>query len=390
MARPQKTIKVKEPIRIRERKLANGNISLYLDIYVKGTRKVESLNLYLVPEIDKDSRARNAITRQQAEKVKSDRILALQSHGIKQWDKVKKSCISLVDFLKQYETESFGFTESTLKGRRDMRKKIEEHLADICRPDFGLAEVDVEFCRGFLDFLQNAKHGVSKEKGKTISNGCAHHHQAVLNGELNKAVREGYIKSNPLKSIPSKEKYQPTESEREYLTMDEVKILMNTDCPHTEVKRAFLLSVFTGLRLSDIRTLTWAKMLNAPDGVTKLIRTKMQKTQKYINLPLSVEAMSCLNKKDDPNELIYTLPAGTSNIERNIKKWLEAAGIEKHITFHCARHTFATMMLTLGADLFTTSKLMGHTNVQTTSIYAKIVDQKKVETVNLVDSFFGK
>ena len=75
MARPQKTIKVKEPIRIRERKLANGNISLYLDIYVKGTRKVESLNLYLVPEIDKDSRARNAITRQQAEKVKSDRIL---------------------------------------------------------------------------------------------------------------------------------------------------------------------------------------------------------------------------------------------------------------------------------------------------------------------------
>ena len=165
---------------------------------------------------------------------------------------------------------------------------------------------------------------------------------------------------------------------------------MNTDCPHAEVKRAFLLSVFTGLRLSDIRTLTWAKILNAPDGVTKLIRTKMQKTQKYINLPLSVEAMSCLNKKDDPNELIYTLPAGTSNIERNIKKWLETAGIEKHITFHCARHTFATMMLTLGADLFTTSKLMGHTNVQTTAIYAKIVDQKKVETVNLVDSFFGK
>lgn len=390
MARPQKTIKVKEPIRIRERKLANGNISLYLDIYVKGARKVESLNLYLVPETSKDAKAQNQRTRQQAEKVKSDRILALQSHGIHQWDKVKKSCMWLVDYLKKYEEDKFGFTESTLKGRRDMRKKMEAYLASICRPDLGLTEVDVDFCRGFLDWLQTAKHGVAKKSEKTISNGCAHHHQAVLNGALNRAVRDGYIKSNPLKAIPSKEKYQPSESVREYLTMEELKKLMETDCPHADVKKAFLLSSFTGLRLSDIRSLTWSLVMKAPDGKTMYIRTKMQKTQKYINLPLSNEAMTCLNKKEDPNALIFTLPKGTSNIERNLDKWLEAAGIEKHITFHCARHTFATMMLTLGADIYTTSKLLGHANVNTTAIYAKIVDQKKVETVNLVDNFFGK
>ena len=59
------------------------------------------------------------------------------------------------------------------------------------------------------------------------------------------------------------------------------------------------------------------------------------------------------------------------------------------ISFHCGRHTFATMMLTLGADLYTTSKLLGHANVKTTQIYAKIVDSKKVEAVNLVDNVFG-
>lgn len=266
---------------------------------------------------------------------------------------------------------------------------MEAYLAGICRPNLGLTEVDVEFCRGFLYWLQTAKHGVAKD-GKTISNGCAHHHQAVLNGALNRAVRDGYIKANPLKAIPSKEKYQPSESVREYLTMEELKKLMDTDCPHADVKKAFLLSSFTGLRLSDIRSLTWSLILTGPDGNTKYIRTKMQKTQKFINLPLPAEAVACLNPTKDADEPIFTLSKGVSNIERNLDKWLENAGIEKHITFHCARHTFATMMLTLGADIYTTSKLLGHANVNTTTIYAKIVDQKKVEAVNLVDNFFGK
>ena len=102
----------------------------------------------------------------------------------------------------------------------------------------------------------------------------------------------------------------------------------------------------------------------------------MQKTQKLINVPLSKEAVDCLNPKENPEEPIFTLPTGTSNIERNIEKWMQNAQIDKHITYHCSRHTAATML--------------GHANVNTTAIYAKIVDQKKVETVNLVDDFFSK
>lgn len=389
MARPKKVQKVKEPVRVRQRKLANGNTSLYLDVYVKGVRKVESLGLYLVPETTPLDHQQNLHARQIAEKIKAERILALQNHGVRQWDKVKRSCITLLDYLKEYEHEKFGFTESTLKGRKDLRKKIEAYLTETARPDIVLANVDVEFCRGFIYFLRYSKNGVRKD-GSVISNGAAHHHQAVLNGALNKAVREGILSANPLQSISSKEKYQPSESMREYLTLEEMKAAMAAPCPHRDVKRAFLFACFTGLRLSDIRSLTWKKIVKAPDGKTLYVRTMMQKTQKLVNVPLSKEAVEYLNPKDRPEDPIFILPAGTSNIERNLEKWMDNAHIAKHITFHCSRHTYATMLLTLGADIYTTSKLLGHSNVNTTAIYAKIVDKKKVETVNLVDDFFTR
>ena len=101
----------------------------------------------------------------------------------------------------------------------------------------------------------------------------------------------------------------------------------------------FSVSCFTGLRLGDVRSLTWDKIVKAPDGKTLFVRTKMEKTQKLINVPLSKEAIDCLNPKENSEEPIFTLPAGTSNIERNIEKWMQAAKITKHITYHQARHS---------------------------------------------------
>ena len=73
---------------------------------------------------------------------------------------------------------------------------------------------------------------------------------------------------------------------------------------------------------------------------------------------------------------------GESNVI--LHKWVEQAGISKHVTFHTARHTHATMMLTLGVDLYTVSKLLGHTNIQTTQIYAKLVDESKKKAIDLI------
>ena len=209
----------------------------------------------------------------------------------------------------------------------------------------------------------------------------------MLNGALNKAVRDGLIPGNPMKQLDKREKFQPSPEEREFLTIDEVRTLMETPCTNEQVKKAFLLSCFVGLRLGDVRELTWAKVMNTPDGNTQYVHVWMEKTQKPINVPLSNEALRYMEKKEDPDAKLFKLPTSDATINYHIKKWMKAAKIDKKISYHCSRHTFATMMLTLGADLFTTSKLLGHANVTTTQIYGKIID-KKTEAVNLVDNLF--
>jgi integrase len=297
--------------------------------------------------------------------------------------------MALVDWLKHYEEDGFGFKESTLQGRKDMRKKVEEYLDSKGLSHMAMSEVDADFCRGFLQFLLTAKNSVcTKQKDRTITNGCALHHQAVLNGALNKAVREGIIQVNPLKRLDRREKFHPAPEEREYLTIEELKILMDIPCVNNQVKDAFIFACFTGLRLSDVRSLSWGKIRQMPDGKSLYVHTVMQKTQKSVNVPLSSMALRFLPEKGDADTPVFNLPASDAVISYHLKKWVKAGKINKKITFHCSRHTFATMMLTLGADLYTTSKLLGHANVTTTQIYSKIIDKKKVETVNLVDGLF--
>jgi integrase len=175
-----------------------------------------------------------------------------------------------------------------------------------------------------------------------------------------------------------------TPNERVYLTADELRKLIATKCKREDVRNAFLFCCMCGLRWSDVSTLKWEDI--HADGDEWKIEKRMIKTSELLYLPLSKEAKNYLPSKElkESSELVFTLPTLWAT-ERIITDWVKEAKITKHVTFHCARHTFATMMLTQGADLYTTSKLLGHTSVKTTEIYAKIVDQKKVEAVNLLN-----
>ncbi len=390
MGRPKKTTKAKEPVRIRERKLANGNRSLYLDIYSKGVRKVESLGVYLVPESTPLDKVQNEHARSVAEKIKSERIIALQNYGIANLDKVMKSSMPLLAYLEKYESEGNGLTESTMKGRKFMRSKVEEYLRSTGRLNISMMETDVDFCRGFINYLRTAKNKRLKNGERTISNCTGLQIQAVLTAALNTALRDGIIERNPMTMLTSKERFHQQESTRVYLTIDELKAMMATPCDDDELRKGFLFACFTGLRLSDVQAFTWNKVLATPDGSTRYIRVRMLKTQQFVNVPLSKDALSYLRETEDGDEPIFRLSSAVSVIEQRLAAWAKKAGVEKHVTFHVSRHSFATMMLTLGVDIYTVSKLLGHKNVATTQIYAKIIDQKKIDAVNMMDKFFDR
>ena len=171
-------------------------------------------------------------------------------------------------------------------------------------------------------------------------------------------------------SLTPTERIKVPESKREFLTVDEIKALIATECPREDVKRAYLFACYCGLRLSDIYALRWRDL--SKDGEQWRASVVMKKTTTPIFLPLSSQAMKWLPERGDaPDDgRVFDGLIAEPNINKVLAKWTKAAGIAKKITYHTSRHTFATMMLTLGADLYTTSKLLGHSNVKTTQIYA--------------------
>lgn len=407
------TIKSKSPVHLRTKPLANGNLSFYLDINTDGKRVKEYLRLYIVPEKTPIDKINNANTQRAAEAICAQRILDI-ANGKANITPAKEKApkMLLIDWLKAY-----GQDEAT-KGKPEMQRLINRVIGVILEykgKKVTMSDVDKDFILGYIDYLSNvyktqkstkATKPLSKEeeeaklkraKGKKhpkpkpprpLAKSTQRNYCAFLCCALNEAVRKGALKENPFNLLDRSEKIKAPQSTREYLSIEEIKKLIATDCARPQIKMAYLFSVYCGLRISDIRALKWSNIVNE-DGQPK-INIIIQKTKTPISIPLSGEAQKWLPEKGETkdDDKIFVLPASV-NLSVGLDNWAKKAGIKKHVTFHTARHTFATMMLTLGADLYTTSKLLGHANVATTQIYAKIVDKKKIEAVNLVDGLFN-
>jgi len=390
--KPKKTIKAKSPIRLRSKKLANGNESLFLDIYADGVRAKEYLKLYLVPVKTPIDRVTNDNTLRAAEAIRAQRLLEITNDKAKIKTDKPKDKVYLVEWLKSYAAEKGK------RGNLEMSRMV-ALIADVVKDYKGervtMANVDKDFILGYINFLSTRKSQKvatdksSKKAPKVLAKTTQHNYCIYFGCALNEAVRSGVLKENPFNLLDRNQKIKTTPSKREYLTIDEIKTLIATDSDRPQIKMAYLFSAFCGLRISDVRALTWGNLVE-DNGQTKA-EIIVKKTKSQLSVPLSTEALKWLPERGGAKDgdLIFDLPASV-NLCNGLKRWGEKAGIKKHITFHTSRHTFATMMLTLGADLYTTSKLLGHANVGTTQIYAKIVDKKKVEAVNLVDGVFGK
>lgn len=386
MGRKKKEIKMKEPVRIREKRLNDGNVSLYLDMYYMGARKKEGLKLYLVPEVNAAAKLQNKNTLKLAEQIKAERILDIQQHGLVNWENVKKRRMTLAAWVEKYTKDENGLTPASMRSKRNAQARVEQYLLYIGKPNLALKDVDKNFCKGFIAFLKTCTFNNGK---KTLGSTTCRIFMNRLAATLNMAVREGLIDSNPFKLLDAKEKPQKKSAIREFLTIEELRTLIATPCRYDIVKKAFLFSCFTGLRYSDMMALKWNEIHKAADGKTLYIEHEQVKTKNTVTIPLSNEALKWMPRKSKDSERVFhQLHITSTTVEVVLGEWMQEAGIQKHITYHCSRHTAATLLLTLGADLYTVSKILGHQSIRMTEVYAKIVDKKKIETMNLVNNMF--
>ena len=386
MGRKKKEIKMKEPVRIREKRLNDGNVSLYLDMYYMGARKKEGLKLYLIPEVNAAAKLQNRNTLKLAEQIKAERILDIQQHGLVNWESVKKGRMTLAAWVEKYTKDENGLTPASMRSKRNAQARVEQYLLYIGKPNLALKEVDKDFCKGFIAFLKTCTFNNGK---KTLGSTTCRIFMNRLAAALNMAVREGLIDNNPFKLLDAKEKPQKKSTMREFLTIEELRTLIATPCRYEIVKKAFLFSCFTGLRYSDMMALKWNEIHKAADGKTLYIEHEQVKTKNMVTIPLSNEALKWMPRKSKGDERVFhQLRITSTTVEVVLGEWMQEAGIQKHITYHCSRHTAATLLLTLGADLYTVSKILGHQSIRMTEVYAKIVDKKKIETMNLVNNMF--
>ncbi|MBD5191425.1 MAG: site-specific integrase [Bacteroidales bacterium] len=381
MRNKSKVIKLKEPVRLRFKNLKNGNKSIYLDVYRDGVREYKFLKLYLIPETDTLSKTQNENTLQAANAIKSRLILEI-ANGAANIRTLEQSKIRIEDWVNLWLEEDKNNKSVAIKR---IYKTALYYLLNYAQSKgkLYLKDINVDFIRGFIQYLATTK-GRHKER---LSIMTQREYFIVFSTLLNAAERKGVIRENPLRKLNVSEKPRKEESKREFLTVEEVRQLVKTPC-NTPIKEPFLFCCFCGLRLSDVKKLEWGNIYENEGGF--FADVTMQKTQNRLILPLSPEALKWLpergEKRDEDQVFNIDRPGPTLN--RWLAQWVKEAKIQKCVTFHVSRHTFATTLLTAGADIYTTSKLLGHRNVSTTQIYAKIIDEKKIEAVNMIGKLF--
>lgn len=363
----------KECVYLRQRSRANGLIALYLDINAGGRRRSEYLRLYLVPEKTREDRAKNRETLKVANAIKAQRIIDVQRE--KQGLGSSGEHVLFFDFAEAFankHTNAQGEVSAPWRSTIIRLHSYERH------GNITFAQITQKWVEGFLRHLSMSLSRRGKN-GQPLSPNSAKLYFTKLKAILNKAVAQGIISKSPASAVGN---LKGVESTRQYLTIDELSRLAETPCRNSILRRAFLFSCFTGLRYSDVSALTWGEVHRQGD-FTRIIFAQ-RKTGGLEYLDISPQAVMLMGDRAEPQALVFAgLPILTS-ANYTLSAWCRLAGIDKHITFHCARHTFAVMMLDLGVDIYTVSKLLGHRNLSTTQIYAKVLDKKKQAAAMLI------
>lgn len=380
----------KEPIKLRVKVLSNS-LSLYLDLYKDGKRQYDFLKLYLNEETSSEIKEQNRQTLEIANTILHERIAELNKKGAGfVSSKGKVNLISYILFQADEALKKSGNPH----GYYYTLQSLAKHIAIFSGNSTMFQQVDRAYILHFIDYLKTAKNfnykrtGTKRDKDITISQNTQHNLFMKFKYVIKKAIKADIIAVNPLDKLEDSDKPKEEEGAREFLTIEEIKKLIITECKNEILKRAFIFCCLVGLRYSDVASITWGELERGNSGET-LLRFKVKKTKRGETFPVSDEALKWLPERGTAGneDIIFALPKN-DHANAQIKRWVASAGINKKITFHCSRHTAATLNLSLGTPIETVSKLMGHTKIATTQIYAKIIDEKKKEAVNRQNGIF--
>jgi len=350
----------------------NGKISLYLDYYHKGKRKLEYLRLYLIDKPrTSEERSFNKKTLQLGESIRAKRQLELQNgiYGFEDSEKINSLFLTYFELLAEKRRDSDGNYGNWLSALK--------HLKNWKKSNVRFADIDREWLE---DLKYYFVHEAKTKQGRALSkNSCVSYFNKVK-AALKEAAKDGIILRNPAEDIDG---IKEAETKREFLTLEELKRAVQAHCEIEVVKNAFIFSALTGLRFSDIEKLTWSEIQHSNEN-GYYIRFKQKKTKGQETLPITEDALKFMGERKEGNEKVFRNLTYSDYNNAKIREWMIRARVEKHITFHCARHTYATLQLTLGTDIYTVSKLLGHKSLKTTEVYAKIIDEKKKEAANRI------
>lgn len=338
---------------------------------IKPNRKKKTLDyfLYITPKTPPE-RSHNKEVKRKVEAIKGQTLKDLlnNKYGFQSETKSK------INFIQYFEKLTNERLEN--KGNYGNWNSVLKHMKKYAGDNISFENIDIEFCKGFREHLKNSK----TKAGKLLSSSSVSSYFNKFRACLNQAVDDGIILINPAHKVSTP---RVIEKEREFLTEDEVKKLAETECRYDVLKRAFLFSCLTGLRWADIQKLKWKQLQKEGENWKIVFHQKKTKGLQYHYIPENAQKL--FTKPIEGHDRVFVGLSYSSYMNTALSQWMLRAGITKNITFHCARHTYACMLLEKNVDLFTVSKLMGHSEIRTTQIYAKILDKKKINAVKTLD-----
>jgi site-specific recombinase XerD len=369
-------------VSLRQKPIANGKASLYLDYFPeiispktgKPTRR-EFLKLYIFDKPKNDiDKLHNKSTLAQADLIRSKRMTQIRDkeYGF------KENITYSVDFIEFYakiveeyynkgtNSSHSGWNASLNYFKAFVGKKLLSHF---------LTEEHVKKYKTFLLQTNNLRTNTGKLSVNTAST-----YYKNFASVLKKAYKKKIIEKDLAADI---EFIKEQQTYREYLSEEELSTLWKTPCDLEKVKQMAIFSALTGLRFSDIVTLPYYNIYSDKHQ-GDYIKIREQKTGNLFNHPISTTALQIINMQ--PKESMFVFgDIKYTDITRPLKKWITDSGITKKISFHNFRHTYATLQLANGTDIYTVSKLLGHKNVSTTQIYAKVIDSNKIIAANKIN-----